>query len=234
VTFAGFALLATATTAPAKYWHRGGRRLSTCKPQMLTEALAPTAIAPNSYAYARFRQDDRCRLDFHVPVEDIAAGDDALVVGGIVRGTIPVRQSPTTACFDAVYADSMPEGIDNPCSEAVLKMHEMPSDWCRLGGGPDLWSALHICISQDMRVHMRTSIDIPEPLLRRARAAARKRKTTLRAVLLDGLRQALDAETPSGSGYALPDESFGEGGVNEGVTISDWERIRDLSYAERG
>jgi hypothetical protein len=37
---------------------------------------------------------------------------------------------------------------------------------------------------------MRTSIDIPEPLLRRARAVARRRKTTLRAVLLDGLRLA--------------------------------------------
>lgn len=81
---------------------------------------------------------------------------------------------------------------------------------------------------------MRISIDLPEPLLRTARAATRKRQTTLRAVLLDGLRQALESEARQRSAHALPDESFGEGGVNEGVSLTDWDRIRELSYDGRG
>jgi len=85
-----------------------------------------------------------------------------------------------------------------------------------------------------MRRHMRTSIDIPEPLLRQARAVARKRKTTLRAVFLDGLRQAVAAESPSRAPYALPDATFGAGGVHEGIDLSDWDRVRELAYSGRG
>lgn len=81
---------------------------------------------------------------------------------------------------------------------------------------------------------MRASIDIPEPLLRRARALARKRRTTLKAVLLDGLRLALENAAPARREYVLADESFGEGGVSEGVSITDWERLRDLTYGGRG
>jgi len=81
---------------------------------------------------------------------------------------------------------------------------------------------------------MRTSIDIPEPLLRRARASARKRKTTLRAVLLDGLRRALDDDASGGGPYVLPDESCGEGGVHEGIALDDWDRLRELAYDGRG
>jgi hypothetical protein len=81
---------------------------------------------------------------------------------------------------------------------------------------------------------MRTSLDIPEPLLRRARAAAKRRRTTLRAVLLEGLRHALDGESHGPAGYTLADESFGEGGVHEGVSITEWERLRELAYDGRG
>jgi hypothetical protein len=81
---------------------------------------------------------------------------------------------------------------------------------------------------------MRTSIDIPEPLLRRARAMARRRKTTLKSVLLEGLRLALEGEAASREDYVLPDESFGEGGVNRGGDMGDWEHIRDLVYQGRG
>ena len=81
---------------------------------------------------------------------------------------------------------------------------------------------------------MRTSFDIPDPLLRRAKARARKYNTTLRAVLLDGLRRVLDDESASRSPYTLADESFGEGGVREGIDLSDWDRVRELTYEGRG
>lgn len=81
---------------------------------------------------------------------------------------------------------------------------------------------------------MRTSFDIPDSLLKRAKALARQRRTTLRAVFLEGLRRVLDEQTTRRSAYELPDESFGEGGVCEGVRLSDWERMRELIYEGRG
>lgn len=70
--------------------------------------------------------------------------------------------------------------------------------------------------------------------MRRARAAARNRRITLRALMLDGLELALEGEGASRAPYVLSDESFGEGGLNEGVDMMDWERIRELSYEGRG
>jgi len=84
-----------------------------------------------------------------------------------------------------------------------------------------------------MRTHMRTSIDIPDPLLKRARSVARKRNTTLRAVLLEGLSRALEDEGTTAP-YSLPDESFGEGGLVEGLSPGEWDRIAALAYEGRG
>ncbi len=85
-----------------------------------------------------------------------------------------------------------------------------------------------------MYVHMRTSIEIPDPLLRRARSVARKRNTTLRAILLEGLRRVVEQQSSDPKTYELRDESFGRGGLVEGLSATDWEQIRERVYEGRG
>jgi hypothetical protein len=85
-----------------------------------------------------------------------------------------------------------------------------------------------------MLLHMRTSFDIPDALLRRAKSRAARQKTTVRAIVLEGLRRVLEDEGATRAPYVLADESFGTGGVHEGVDLSDWDRIRALTYEGRG
>ena len=89
-------------------------------------------------------------------------------------------------------------------------------------------------ISPDMHRHMRTSIDIPDPLLNKARSVARRRKTTLRSILLEGLREVVEKDMKKPLAYVLPDESFGEKGLVAGLAPADWEQIRLAAYEGRG
>lgn len=82
--------------------------------------------------------------------------------------------------------------------------------------------------------HMRTSIDIPDALLARARRLAEARGTTLREIVLDGLRTVVEQSPRKTASFRLRDASFGDGGLTEGLHEADWERIRDLAYEGRG
>jgi hypothetical protein len=84
-----------------------------------------------------------------------------------------------------------------------------------------------------MLLHMRTSIDIPDPLLRRARKLARERGTSLRALLLDGLQRTV-AGSATSKAHRMKDLSFGKGGLDEGLSWSDTERIDAIAYGDRG
>jgi len=83
-----------------------------------------------------------------------------------------------------------------------------------------------------MLTHMRTSIDIPDPLFRRAKKLARERGMTLKDLLLEGLRSSVEPENRRGA-HRMKDRSFGEGGLVEGLSWSDSERINELVYGER-
>jgi hypothetical protein len=80
---------------------------------------------------------------------------------------------------------------------------------------------------------MRTSVDIPDVLFRRARKLARETGRTFRDLVIDGLRAMLEAKR-TGAGYEMKDCSFGEDGLVEGLSWSDWERMRDLTYGDGG
>lgn len=84
-----------------------------------------------------------------------------------------------------------------------------------------------------MLKHMRTSVEIPDALLRRAKRLAQERGTTLRQLLIDGLRVVVERATPSGR-HRMKDRSFGEGGLVSGLSWSDAERIDELAYGDRG
>lgn len=84
-----------------------------------------------------------------------------------------------------------------------------------------------------MVTHMKTTIDIADPLLTRAKQVAAQEGTTLRELVEQGL-QAVLATRARHTGYQLRDASFGGQGVQRGVDEGDWDMIRDLIYQGRG
>ncbi|HEY8452595.1 MAG: type II toxin-antitoxin system VapB family antitoxin [Micromonosporaceae bacterium] len=80
---------------------------------------------------------------------------------------------------------------------------------------------------------MKTTIDLPEPLLREAQEVARAEGTTLRALVEDGLRAVL-ARRRAGTQFRLPDASVGGRGLRPEFASAGWEDIRAAIYGDRG
>jgi hypothetical protein len=78
---------------------------------------------------------------------------------------------------------------------------------------------------------MKTTVELPDALLRRARRHALRERTTVRALIERGLRHVLaDDRAP----FRLKDASFSGGGLTTGRSLADWEDVRDLIYKDRG
>ena len=83
-----------------------------------------------------------------------------------------------------------------------------------------------------MGTHMKTTIDIADPLFEAARKAARQRGTTLRALVEMGLRQVLE-QPAENRPFKLRKASFAGRGLQDGAKGSNWDELRDLSYGDR-
>ncbi len=81
---------------------------------------------------------------------------------------------------------------------------------------------------------MKTTIDIPDPLLAEARRLAEREGTTLRALVEAGLRDVLKARKPGTPRFELELVTFRGDGLRDDVEEGSWERIRDLAYEGRG
>jgi hypothetical protein len=81
---------------------------------------------------------------------------------------------------------------------------------------------------------MKTTIEISDPLLRRARRLAAKRGITLRAVIEDALRAQLAAAEASPAIGAVRTHTYAGRGLRAGLAWSDWAAIRMLAYEGRG
>lgn len=80
--------------------------------------------------------------------------------------------------------------------------------------------------------HMKTTIEISDPLFRRAKDIATREGTSLRALVEQGLRQVLQERETTGA-FRLRDASFQGEGLAPVLRDASWERIRDLAYGER-
>lgn len=80
---------------------------------------------------------------------------------------------------------------------------------------------------------MKTTIEIADPLLKRARRYAQREGLTLRAVVEMGLRRVLD-ETPAPPPFELPDASFKGEGLQPEFEGAGWEKIRAAIYEGHG
>jgi hypothetical protein len=79
---------------------------------------------------------------------------------------------------------------------------------------------------------MKTTVEISDPLLARARKLAARRGTTVRALIEEGLRHVVARNRAPGR-FKLRDASFGSGGLRPEAQ-GGWDRIRDIAYEGRG
>jgi hypothetical protein len=84
-----------------------------------------------------------------------------------------------------------------------------------------------------MVTHMKTTIEISDALLKRAKLLAQREGTTVRALVEAGLRLVLK-EQPARTKFTLRDASFGGEGLAPELEGASWERIRDSIYEGRG
>jgi hypothetical protein len=80
---------------------------------------------------------------------------------------------------------------------------------------------------------MKTTVDLSDGLLRQAKRVAARDRTTVKALIEQGLRAAI-AERTRASGFTLRKAAFRGDGLVAGRSLQDWASIRDLVYAERG
>jgi hypothetical protein len=79
---------------------------------------------------------------------------------------------------------------------------------------------------------MRTIIDISDPLLQEARKIAMRDRTTLRALVEQGLRVVVAKQRRKAT-FRLRKASFKGRGLRAD-TDATWDRLRDLAYDWRG
>ncbi|MYA19423.1 MAG: DUF2191 domain-containing protein [Chloroflexi bacterium] len=78
---------------------------------------------------------------------------------------------------------------------------------------------------------MKTTLDIQDELLLRAKRHARQTGRPLRAVVEEGLRQVL-SPTPPRPRYQLPDLSVGRAGDSDPLEAYSWQDLREIIYGE--
>ena len=79
---------------------------------------------------------------------------------------------------------------------------------------------------------MKTTVDVNDELLARAKRRARKTGRPLRALVEEGLRRVLDAE-PAPTGYVLRDMSVGDARGPNPLESLSWPELRDEIYGGR-
>ena len=86
-----------------------------------------------------------------------------------------------------------------------------------------------------MASHMKTTIHIPDSLLEEAKKAAHQEGTTLKALVEEGLRKALEERRGRGqTAFKLRDASFKGQGLQPHLAGVTWDQILDISYEGRG
>jgi Bacterial antitoxin of type II TA system, VapB len=80
---------------------------------------------------------------------------------------------------------------------------------------------------------MKTTIDIPDSLLREARKLAIRERTTLRALVEQGL-QRIVADRKRKPAFRLRKASFKGRGLRPELADAGWDQLRELIYEGRG
>jgi hypothetical protein len=84
-----------------------------------------------------------------------------------------------------------------------------------------------------MVARMKTTVEISDPLLEEAKRTAARDRTTVRALIEQGLRMALEGRSRKGR-FRLRDASVRGSGLQHSVKGASWDRVRELAYEGRG
>jgi len=80
---------------------------------------------------------------------------------------------------------------------------------------------------------MKTTIDIADPLLDKARRIAAQEGTTVKALVEAGLRRVIEDRDRRGR-FRLRRASFKGRGLQPGARDLTWDRLREMAYEGRG
>ena len=78
---------------------------------------------------------------------------------------------------------------------------------------------------------MKTTLDIQDALLDRAKRYAKRVRRPLRAIVEDGLRRVL-TERSVADAYVLPDASVGDPSATDPLETLSWQDLREEIYGE--
>jgi hypothetical protein len=80
--------------------------------------------------------------------------------------------------------------------------------------------------------HMKTTVDLPDDLLREAQQIARAEGTTLKSLMEEGLRAVVSRHRDARR-FELEDASVTGRGLRAEFAGADWAAIRDAAYGSR-
>ncbi len=80
---------------------------------------------------------------------------------------------------------------------------------------------------------MKTTIELPDDILDRAKAVARRENSTLRALIEEGLRLALRARSRKRAAPFVV-QAFQGDGLTPEFAGAGWDKVRDEIYRDRG
>ena len=80
---------------------------------------------------------------------------------------------------------------------------------------------------------MKTTVHISDSLLEEARKIAHRERTTIKALIEEGLRRTINIRKQK-SGFRLRKASFKGSGLHPDAAGASWEKIREMSYGGRG
>jgi len=80
---------------------------------------------------------------------------------------------------------------------------------------------------------MKTTVHIPDTLLAEARKIASRERTTIKALIEEGLRRTIDNRKRK-SAFRLRKATFKGNGLQADAAGASWEKIREMSYGGRG
>ena len=80
---------------------------------------------------------------------------------------------------------------------------------------------------------MKTTVEVTDALLGRAKALAAREGTTVRALVEEGLRRVLEQRKGRGN-FRLRSAAFLGQGLQQGQRESDWDEVRRMIYEGRG
>jgi hypothetical protein len=84
-----------------------------------------------------------------------------------------------------------------------------------------------------MVTHMKTTIEIPDPLFEQAKRVAAHEGTTLRELVETGLRRELKLRRKDPN-FVLRDVRVGGGGIQPEYQDVPWDKLRDAIYEGQG